>query len=319
MKNCTQKNKFKSLILTCTVILFASQAGAQYDPMFTQYMFNEMYLNPAYAGSRDQMASTLTYRNQWVGIEGAPKTQTFSIHAPVKNKKIGLGLNVMNETIGVTKQMSIYGNYAYRIQTGEKGQLSAGLQGGIISYQEMLATLAIVDKGDAEFSANTPRLILPNFGFGMYYQTDKFYAGLSVPRMIENEVNVYQEESSMVKNKAKVKNFHYFLTAGYVFDLSEDIKMKPAALIKAVAGAPVEADINVNFLLNERIWAGVGYRTGDAIVFLTQYQLNDQLRIGYSYDYTTSELNQYASGTHEFTLGYDFHFTPSKVVTPRYF
>ncbi|NNF02409.1 MAG: type IX secretion system membrane protein PorP/SprF [Bacteroidia bacterium] len=319
MNTLTKNTSIKAIILTGFIALFAAQADAQYDPMFTQYMFNEMYVNPAYAGSRDQMSATAAYRNQWVGIEGAPETQTFSIHAPVRNKKIGVGLNIMNETIGVTQQLSIYGNYAYRVQTGDNGHFSAGLQGGVISHQEMLANVAIVDKGDAEFSANTPKLILPNAGFGLYYNTDKFYAGLSVPRMIENDVNVYEAEGSMVKNTAKIKNFHYFLTAGYVFDLSDQVKMKPTAMIKAVAGAPVEADVNFNFLLNDRVWAGVGYRTGDAFTFLAQYQLNDQLRIGYSYDYTTTELNQYSSGTHEFTIGYDFAFTPNKVVTPRYF
>ena len=314
MKN--KKNKHKKILLIFLLILSGAKTYAQYDPMFTQYMFNEMYINPAYAGSRDNVSATMLYRNQWLGLEGAPKTETFSIHCPLRSQKIGVGLNVMNEEIGVTHNLGIFGNYAYRIRMGE-GHFSLGLQAGIISHQERFSEIKTADPNDKKFSANTPNLILPNAGFGIYYYTEKYYAGLSIPRLIENKIDV--SKSDMVTNSANTKNWHYFFTGAYVFDLTEDFKLKPCVMAKIVNGAPLEFDINANLLVKEFWWIGAGYRTGDAITFLTSFQLTRQLRLGYSYDYTTTLLQSYTNGTHEITLGYDFSLDKKRVVTPRLF
>jgi hypothetical protein len=287
MKN--KKSKNKRIILIVILILSGVETFAQYDPMFTQYMNNEMYINPAYTGSRESVAATLLYRNQWVGLEGAPKTETFSIHTPIRNQKIGLG----------------------------EGHFSLGLQAGIINYQERFLEIKTSDAGDKKFSANTPNLILPNAGFGMYYYQEKYYVGISIPRLIKNNVDVSQ--SNMVTNTANSKNWHYFLTGAYVFNLSEYFKLKPSMMVKAVSGAPVEFDINANLLLKDFWWIGAGYRSGDAITFLTSFQLTRQLRFGYSFDYTTSALHNYSKGTHEITLGYDFSFDKKRVITPRLF
>lgn len=314
--NKFRKTGWVSIMVILKACIGFEMALAQYEPMFTQYMFNEMFINPAYAGSRDNISATLLYRNQWVGIEGAPKTQTFSVHAPLGRNKTGVGLAVMNEEIGVTHQLSFLGNYAYRIVT-QKGYFSMGIQAGLINHQEKLADINAKDQGDPSFSANTPKLLLPNAGMGLYYYSDKFYIGLSVPRFIENKVEV--SNGLKVSNKANFKNFHYYLTGAYVFKTSENVKLKPSLMIKAVQGAPVEFDLNLNVLFHEIFWIGSTYRTGDAVALLTQVQITRQFRLGYSYDYTLTKLGKYNSGSHEITLGYDFNFRKSKVVTPRYF
>jgi type IX secretion system PorP/SprF family membrane protein len=301
----------------CVMMLLSAVAQAQFEPQFTQYMFNEMFINPAYAGSRDQISATMVYRNQWVGLQGAPKTQTASIHGPLMNKKIGIGLSMMNESIGVTHQFSVYGNYAYRIQTGTNGALAMGLQAGIINHQENLSEVITNEQNDNEFLFNTPRVILPNAGFGMYYNTDRFYAGVSIPRMLLNKVA--GDGSSDVKSKFSFKTWHYYFTSGYVFFLSETVKMKPTIMVKAVQGAPVVGDFSCNMLLKDVFWIGASYRTEDSFAGIVEFQITPQLRIGYSYDYTTTELNNYSSGTHEVNIGYDFSFNKKKVVTPRYF
>ena len=291
--------------------------SAQYEPQFTQYLNNEMFVNPAYAGSRGFAAASLLYRDQWVGIEGAPRTATFGFHSPFMHDKIGLGLCVMNDRIGVTNQTAAFFNYAYHLPTSDNSTLSFGLQGGIINVEEKLTDLITIDPNDPEFSHNIPNKVVPNFGYGMYYHTNnKFYVGFSIPRFLENKID---PSTFKTFNKVNVHNWHYYLYSAYVFEASESVKCKPSVMIKAVQGAPVETDINFNVLFKELFWVGAGYRTGDAIALLTQYQLTKQLRFGYSYDYALTKLNNYSSGTHEFTLGYDFTFDKAKIVTPRYF
>jgi type IX secretion system PorP/SprF family membrane protein len=299
------------------MVLMHFAASAQFEPQFTQYMFNEMFINPAYAGSRQQFSATTVYRNQWVGLQGAPKTQTASLHGPLMNKKIGVGLTVMNESIGVTHQFAVYGNYAYRIQAGSNGAFAMGLQAGFINHQEDLSEVITNEQNDNEFLFNTPHVLLPNAGFGMYYNTDRFYAGLSIPRMFLNKVA--GDGSSDVVNKMSFKTWHYYFTTGYVFPVSESVKLKPTLMVKEVSGAPLVADISMHALLKDVFWIGFSYRTEDSFAGIASFQITPQFRIGYSYDYTTTELNNYSSGTHEISLGYDFFFTKKKVVTPRYF
>ena len=314
------KNKIKSAIHATLFILGAITPGrvnAQFEPQFTQYMFNEMFINPAYAGSRDQVSSTLVYRNQWVGMEGAPKTQTASINAPLMNRKLGVGLNIMNESIGVTKQFAVYGNYAYRIGVGAKGALAMGIQGGFINHQENLADVITNEENDSEFLFNTPKVILPNVGFGAYYNTDRFFAGISVPRSLRNKVA--GNGTSDVSTDFSFSTWHYYLTAGYVFKANEHIKIKPTMMVKAVEQAPLVGDFSLNALFYERIWLGAALRTGDSFAGILTIQATQNLRIGYSYDYTTTDLSNYSSGTHEINIGYDFSLEKKRIVTPRYF
>lgn len=305
------------IVILGTMLGITSGVQAQFEPQFTQYMFNEMFINPAYAGSREQISATSVYRNQWVGLQGAPKTQTASINGPLLNKKLGVGLTIMNETIGVTHQFAVYGDYAYRIQTGSNGAFAMGVQAGFINHQEDLSEVITNEENDKEFLFNTPRVILPNAGFGMYYNTDRFYAGLSIPRMFQN--NVAGDGSSAVSNKLNFQTWHYYFTTGYVFPVSESVKLKPTLMVKEVSGAPLIADITIHALLKDVFWLGFSYRTEDSFAGIVTFQITPQLRIGYSYDYTTTELNNYNSGTHEINIGYDFFFNKKKIVTPRYF
>ena len=301
----------------CFAGLTTGTVNAQFEPQFTQYMFNEMFINPAYAGSRKQISATAVYRNQWVGLQGAPKTQTFSMHGPLMNQKLGVGLTVINENIGVTHEFAMYGNYAYRIQAGSNGAFAMGIQAGFINHQENLSEVIINEENDQEFLYNTPHVFLPNAGFGFYYDTDRFYAGISVPRIIYNDVA--GNGTSEVHSNLDFETWHYCLATGYVFPVTESIKIKPSLLAKAVQGAPMIAEFTVQSLFREIFWLGVSYRTEDSFSGLVNFQISPQFRVGYSYDYTTTELNSYNNGTHEISIGYDFSLNKKKVVTPRYF
>jgi type IX secretion system PorP/SprF family membrane protein len=311
-------SSFKKVVRTGQVlflsVMLGNQAQAQFEPQFTQYMFNEMFINPAYAGSREHMSMTLLYRNQWVGLEGAPTTQTFTAHTPLRNDRMGIGLSIMNEEIGVTRDLSFYGNYAYRMPTSF-GFVSLGLSAGLINHTERLSDLNIREQGDESF-IGTPRVTVPNAGFGTFVQGRNFYAGVSIPRMIKNTVDAGASKS---ENKIEMQSWHYYITGGYVQPLNETIKMKATSMVKAVSGAPLIGEFGLHALFHETFWIGAAYRTGDAWAAIAQFQINNQLRMGYSYDFTTTELRNHSSGTHEITLGYDFSFNKKKVVTPRYF
>ncbi len=312
------------LSVLCLTALISVSANAQYEPLFTQYMYNETFINPAYVGSRDNISTTLLYRNQWVGIDGAPKTQTLSIHAPVCKNRFGVGLSVMNETIGVSHQMGVYTNFAYRMLFPHS-VLSFGLQGGFVNDEEKFSELHTITPNDNQFATDVRKMFLPNFGFGIYYYKDRFYAGISIPRLLENKIQTSfssiepSATSSSVINAGKLQLWHYFLASGYVFDLNDDLKFKPSIMVKAVQHAPIELDVDANFLMKDFLWLGASYRTGDAISALLGMQLTKQLRVGYSYDYTLSKLQSFNSGSHEITLGYDFSFDKRKVISTRYF
>lgn len=306
------KNAIKILWMGVAMI-WSAQGWSQNDPMFTQYMFNELYINPAYAGSREYLSTTTLVRQQWVGLDGAPNTQTLSAHKPLFNNKIGAGITFLNESIGVSKRTQINANGAYRLAMG-KNTLSFGLQLGLAGISENLASLGLVN--DNQFATNTGRRLAPNMGFGTYYVTPKWYAGFSIPRLLQNRLD---GTSGEVNNRFNMSDWHYFITAGSLHTINADFKIKPAVMLKATTGAPMELDINALGIYLDRIWAGLGYRTGDAVNAMIGAQINQQLRAGYSYDYTTSKLGTFHSGSHELMIGYDFNFQKDKVVSPRYF
>lgn len=305
--------KHSIIILLCC---FGFQTKAQYQPQFTQYMFNEMIINPAYAGARECLSATALYRNQWAGIEGAPVTESFSIHAPIVNQKMGLGLSIINDKITVMRNTGVFANYAYRIQL-PKGKLSFGLQAGFVNHIEKLSELTPGQLDDPQFASNTPKLILPNAGFGVFYYTPKFYAGISIPKLISNTVDA--SETKKVTNKADAANWNWHITAGYVANLSESIKLKPTVMLKKAGGSSVDAELSLNALFNDLVWLGAAYRTEDAVSIIAGIQITKQMRFGYAYDYTTSSLKNFNGGSHEITLGYDFSFDKTKIVTPRFF
>jgi type IX secretion system PorP/SprF family membrane protein len=293
------------------VFLLASGRGiAQQQVMFTQYMFNGLALNPAYAGSHETVSVTALARKQWTGLEGAPSTQTFSIHSPIRSQRMSLGFLFLHDNIGVTDQTGVFGSYAYRIPINAKGKLAFGLQGGYSYYNSQFTK---VSPTDPTFAYDV-RLVHPSIGFGLYYNTDRFFLGVSVPQLNQTSPNIStpDSDSHLVR--------HYFATAGYVFDLTHALKLKPNILLKAVDGAPVEFDLNANLLIKEVIWVGLSWRSFDSLDGILQLQVNDQLQVSYSYDFaTTTDLSRVNGGSHELMLNYRFSFIKTKIITPRYF
>ncbi len=291
--------------------LLVAPAWAQQRMMFTQYMFNGLAINPAYAGSQGALDLTALAREQWVGLDGAPSTQTFSAHAPLRNQRVALGLLLTHDRIGVSDQTGVYGVYAYRIKL-KHGTLSAGLQVGFDSYRTGFSRVKTEADGDRHFAADNAQAFLPNFGTGVYYATQRFYAGVSAPQLLNN---LYPGHA-----QSQARQFrHWFATAGYVFDLNRDLKLKPNVLLKAVQGPPVSVDLNTNLLIKETLWVGMSYRSFDALSWLVEVQASPKIRIGYAYDMTVSPLRQVNSGSHELMLNYRVAVQKSKIITPRYF
>jgi type IX secretion system PorP/SprF family membrane protein len=278
-------------------------------------MFNGLALNPAYAGSKPFASSTMVVRKQWAGFEGSPTTQSATLHGLLDNKKVGLGVMINNDHTGVTNQTDLFGSYAYHL--GDKtGRLSFGLQAGFSYFKSTLSDLKVWQNNDPVYQLNTLSNVLPNFGFGMYYYSDNYYAGFSAPYIFSFDP---QQKFSFKLDGVHHLARHYFLTGGYVFILSNELKIKPSVLIKYIHHAPLQADINVNVLVYNLIWGGISYRTGDAIVVIAEYQLTKKMRLGYSFDLTLTELRNYSAGSHEIMLGYDFGYMLQKMKTPRYF
>lgn len=309
------KKIYLSLVLLLLVVF---KTMAQSEPMFSQYTFNEIFINPAYSGSHDALSISSVVREQWVNMEGSPRTKTLTAHTPLFKSKIGVGLTIYQDEIGVASQTGYFANYTYRIKMN-RGTLSLGLLGGLSGYQERLSEVKTNSK-DVQFSANTPVSYAPNFGFGLYYYTKKFYLGLSTPRMMDNRLVISQNNTiERVDGKFAGDELHYFLATGLIVDINPFFKLRPSGMIKAVLNAPVEYDANLAALMYNVLWVGTGYRSGDAINFLTALQISNQFRVGYSYDYTITSLSKVAGGTHEFSMNYIFKYKNKKITSPRYF
>ncbi|MBL0044212.1 MAG: type IX secretion system membrane protein PorP/SprF [Flavobacteriales bacterium] len=301
-------------IAVCSIALaalFGSQAQAQQDPLYSQYMFNTLAFNPAYAGSADVFTAMILSRHQWVGFAGAPATQTLSLHSPLPGQTLSLGGSVMHDVAGPAKQNSAFFDVAYRIRTGSDARLSFGLKGGVNFFQADIASLSTVQAESA--NVNISGKLLPNFGFGVYWHSPRYYVGLSAPKLLENSIN---EAGDLVVGR---EFRHYFVIAGYVMDLNRDLKFKPSLMLRAVQGAPISLDLNANFLLRDKVWFGAMYRLGNALGFMAQYRFNEQLRAGYAFDLTTTRVGAYNAGTHEIMVSYDLMFTQGRTISPRYF
>lgn len=308
----TEKVSFMRYIKTIvfvSLLFTGSLASAQQQVMFSQYMFNSLAINPAYAGSQESLSMTALMREQWVGLDGAPSTQTFSAHTPFEKKRIGVGLMVIHDKIGITNQTGAYGSYAYKIPT-EKGELSLGLQAGFTHYRAEYSEISLTDP---TFQTGDISEFHPNFGFGVYYSTERFYAGFSAPQLVQSRMDRNNDFSESIIKR------HYFIHSGYVFDLNPDLKLKPSALIKIVEGAPVQIDLNANFYYKNLVGLGASWRSMDAIVMLLQVQITEQLQFGYAYDFGTTDIRRVSSGSHEFYLNYRLSLSKSKIITPRYF
>jgi type IX secretion system PorP/SprF family membrane protein len=302
------KTKLFSIVMMFTAIASYAQQDAQY----TQYMYNTINVNPAYAGSRGALSFFALHRTQWVGLDGAPVSNTLSVNTPFNNSKLGLGVSIINDEIGPSTSNSISTDISYTIPVSESYKLSFGVKGTANLFSIDVNKLNPSDQTDPQFQ-NIDNEFSPNIGAGIYLHSHKAYIGFSVPNFIEtdayndNDIAIYKEK------------INYYLIGGYVFDLSPSIKFKPTFMTKLVEGSPLQVDVSGNFMFNEKFVVGLAYRWSAAMSAMVGFQVSDAFYIGYSYDFETTELDNYNSGSHEIFLRYEIFKKNSKIITPRFF
>ncbi len=297
------------------LILATNASFAQQDPMYTQYFFNTQTINPAYTGTWESMGFMALARQQWASWDGAPETYTFSFQSPLKNEKVALGFNVISDKLGFEKRFGVFADYSYMVRLGETAKLRMGLKGGFTNYSNNLVEYTLYPGvNDPFFQGEIDNKFRPNFGVGLFLNGQKYYLGVSSPKLLQNNF-----ESNYNNYSVQAEMRHYFISGGLVFDLGENIKFKPTFLTKAAWNAPVQVDLTANFLFREKLWLGGSYRTNDAIGLIAQWIFNNKLRIGYAYDYSITKLQNYHNGTHEIMISYEMRFLKEFVVSPRYF
>jgi type IX secretion system PorP/SprF family membrane protein len=295
------KNTYVLLALLVLPIIGISQQL----PQFSQYMYNMITVNPAYAGSREIMVVSLFNRNQWIGVDGAPVTQTLSAHTSIPGTHLGTGISIVNDKLGFEKTTSAYADVSYRIKLDQydEYQITFGLKGGFKKYSIDDELLNDPDYNTDPFLNKVDTRWVPNFGMGIYFRGESFYLGLSTPKLItKKNTNEFYE----------LDRVSYFFNGGYMLEVNENLKFKPAFLIKYTEGAPLSFDISSLFMLNENIWLGASYRFSDSIGAIANFKINKGLYIGYSYEYITSKLTAFTFGSHELMLSYEFVFPPPR-------
>jgi type IX secretion system PorP/SprF family membrane protein len=301
----------KTRILLFALMFTGMLSYAQQDAQFTQYMYNTINVNPAYAGSRGALSIFALHRTQWVGLDGAPVTNAVSMNTPINGSNVGLGISIINDRIGPTHENTISADISYFIRTSETFKLSFGIKATGNTFDLDQTKLNPVDATDP--SLLNFNKFNPNIGAGVYLHSDKAYVGLSIPNFIESK-RYNDNEIAIFKEK-----INYYLIAGYVFDLDDSIKFKPALLTKMVSGAPLQVDVSGNFMFNDRFVVGVAYRWSAALSAMVGFQISDGLFIGYGFDNETTNLKNYNSGSHEVFLRYEIFNNLSKITTPRFF
>ncbi len=302
--------QMKKIILM--FLLFSVVCSAQQDAQYTQYMYNTIAINPAYAGSRGALSVFGLYRTQWIGLDGAPETSTFSINTPLNNSNLGLGVSLVNDKIGPTNENTLSTDLSYSVPTSETFKLSFGIKATANLFNLDINKLNPENQGDPQFQ-NLNNRITPNIGAGVYWHSDKAYVGLSIPNFIEtNRFN--DDDTAIFKDK-----INYYLMAGYVFDLDYYIKFKPAILTKMVQGAPLQVDASANFMFDDKFVVGLAYRWSASLSAMAGFQVTDGLYIGYGYDHETTNLRRYNSGSHEIFLRFEFLNNYNRITSPRFF
>ncbi|PWL39514.1 hypothetical protein DKG77_01370 [Flagellimonas aquimarina] len=312
VKKIQQMKKQLRYACLITLLLGTFMASAQQDPQFTQYMYNTLSVNPAYAGSRGHLTALLMHRSQWVGVNGAPTTQVLAVDGPMGNN-VGLGLVLSHDALGPSSEAFVDANFSYTVQLDDSDKkLSFGLKGGGRLFNVDFSK-GLVENPDVAFQNNIENKFFPTIGAGIYYHTAKSYLGLAVPNFFSEDHYDGQEQ------EIAAERLHYFLIGGKIIDLTPDIKFKPAFFVKWVPGAPVIADISANVMLMETFTAGLAYRWDDSFSTLLGLQISPDLSVGYAYDLTTSDLRSYTSGTHEIFLRYEFKTVEKRLKSPRFY
>lgn len=305
------KNKSKKIFLAFITIVFAVQfSNAQQQSQYTQYMFNTISFNSAYTGSREAPSFMLLNRTQWVGIDGAPQTLNFSFHTPLRNKNMGLGIVVTNDKIGPSNEINASANYAYSIFLKKDLKLAFGLSAGIQSLNTDWSMGEFNNPSDPNYQQNI-NLFKPSFGMGTFLYSKDWYIGISVPNILDTK---YFDEGQFSQAKQEPQ---LYIISGYIFSLNPNLKFKPATLIKAVQGAPLAFDLSANFLINDKYTIGVAGSLENSISFLTGFQINPKILIGYSYDYNTNNIGKYNDGSHEIFIR--FELLKTRFISPRFF
>lgn len=294
-------------------ILISIKANAQQDPGYTQYMYNPLTINPGYAGSTGTLEAVLLHRSQWVGIDGAPSTQAFTLHSPLTNDKIGLGFTAVNDNLGPSNEIYLDGNFSYTLMFSYNTKLALGIKAGARVLNVDWSKGRFYDGSDPLLNSNINNKITPSLGAGAYLYSDNWYVGASVPSFIKGD---YYDD---IQESIQIERLHYYLIGGYVFNFSDNFKFKPAVLAKGVSGSPISVDFSANFLIQEKFTIGAGYRWDDSVSALLGFQISKDFFVGYSYDYTTTDLNKYNDGSHEIILRYQLSRKTSQIKSQRFF
>lgn len=313
MKNLTFIGLLFLLLSTCDVT-------AQQDPQYTQYMYNPVAINPAYAGNRGVLSVTGLHRSQWVGLDGAPRTQSFSVHSPIAESNVGLGLSLVSDALGPQLETYVGVDFSYTIETSDYGRLSFGLKGGAHLLDVDFNQLNLLDPSDINFANNIDNKFSPVIGVGLYYHTENFYAGLSVPNLLQT--NHFDEGNApSIASAFAEENIHYYGIMGYTLDINENLVFKPSTLIKLVQGSPLQVDFSANFLISQKFHAGAAYRWSAALSGMVGFQATDSMLIGLAYDRESTDLgNQvYNDGSYEVFLRFELFKRYERMLTPRFF
>jgi type IX secretion system PorP/SprF family membrane protein len=296
-------NKKAAPVFLLLSLLLPVLLRAQQLPLYSQYMFNTLEINPAYAGFKQSMQFTSIFRKQFNGIKDAPQTAMLSGDMPIGDTKLGVGLKIVDDRISITQNFGAQGSMSYRIE-GENSNLAFGLQIGALNYKTDFSKLNITNPGDPVFAQNLNALTA-NFGTGIFYNTAKFYAGLSAPNLVRTHLR--KVDVALAEYEVK-QNTHMYLNAGYLIDLNDNFILKPSFLLRGVKGIPLQYDVNANVFFRDLMSAGVSYRSHSALVGLLDFRLVPTLRLGYAYDYNLGRLNNFSKGTHEIILRYHIPF-----------
>jgi len=318
------KKAYILIIIGLFSFVFQQRVLAQQDAQYTQYMYNTISVNPAYAGSRGVMSITGLHRSQWVGLDGAPRTQTLMINTPIgENNRVGLGVSIVNDEIGPTNETYFDIDFSYTIPVSSDAKLSFGLKAGGHLLDVDFQRLSQFEINDPNFENNIDNKFSPNVGVGAYYHTDKFYLGLSAPNLLETDH--FDEDSTLNSNDSSTfiaeERVNYYLITGYVFELNDNLKLKPALLTKLVFGAPLQVDVSANFLLYDKLTLGLGYRWSAALSGMAGFQISDALMVGFAYDKETTGLGrtQFNDGSYEVIVRFELFRRYNRMLTPRFF
>lgn len=316
--NQTPMETLSMRLLGCLLLLSVSLgAAAQQESAFTQYVFNNLSINPAYAGYREAMDITALHRSQWVGFEGAPQTSVVSFNTALNKDEIALGATLMNDKIGPSNQMSFSADFAYRFKLTNRSTLAFGLKGTASLYQAKLAELELINPEDELYLTNSSNVFLPNVGFGAFFYRKDFFIGLSVPKMLKNKMETHKNPE--VGTMAATTKPTAYLMGGMIWTLNREVKFNPTVMIKGTEGAPLSAGVFANFIFWDKWRAGAFYNYKEVAGAVVQWQINHQFRLGYSFDVATNEMIATNLGSHELMLNYRFRFRRSRIVYPRYF